>query len=71
MTSIGPTAWRCFDALLSAHRPSPLTDLQVRKVYDRTAFERAWLSATGGIVYVIHPASVPLPPVPAGQLPNW
>ena len=36
--------------------------------YDRAQFEDAWMSATGGIVYVIHPASVPLPPSTGG---NW
>jgi hypothetical protein len=51
--------------------PAATTDQGVRKVYDRKAFERAWLNGSGGIVYIIHPASVPLPPVPAGQLRNW
>ena len=51
--------------------PAARSDDEVRKVYDRTALERAWLNGSGGIVYIIHPASVPLPPVPAGQLRNW
>jgi hypothetical protein len=42
--------------------PASPSDAYVRHVYDRTQFEDAWMSATGGIVYVIHPASVPLPP---------
>jgi hypothetical protein len=33
----------------------------VRTVYDRAEFENVWLSASGGIAYVIHPGSVPLP----------
>jgi hypothetical protein len=37
-------------------------------VYDRAQFEKAWMAATGGIVYVIHPVSVALPPSPLG---NW
>jgi len=41
--------------------PAEVDDVSVRKVYGREQFERAWLGATGGIVYVIHPASVPLP----------
>jgi hypothetical protein len=49
--------------------PAAITDETVQRVYDRQAFERAWLSATGGIVYVIHPSSVPLPP--ANHQPNW
>jgi hypothetical protein len=48
--------------------PASPDDASVRHVYDRAQFEDAWMSATGGIVYVIHPASVPLPPSPAG---NW
>jgi hypothetical protein len=49
--------------------PAAPTDEMVRKVYDRQSFERAWLSSTGGIVYVIHPSSVPLPP--PNRQPNW
>jgi hypothetical protein len=48
--------------------PASPDDASVRHVYDRTQFEDAWMSASGGIVYVIHPASVPLPASPAG---NW
>jgi hypothetical protein len=48
--------------------PASLDNASVRHVYDRVQFEDAWMSATGGIVYVIHPASVPLPVSPAG---NW
>ena len=33
----------------------------VRTVYDRAEFENVWIPKSGGIVYVIHPASVPLP----------
>jgi hypothetical protein len=51
--------------------PAATSDATVRKVYDRTEFERAWLNATGGIVYVIHPASKPLPPNTPGATPNW
>jgi hypothetical protein len=42
---------------------------EVRTVYDRAQFERAWLGSAGGVVYVIHPAGVPLPPRPAEA--NW
>jgi hypothetical protein len=33
----------------------------VRRVYKRGQFEKAWIGATGGVVYVIHPESRPLP----------
>lgn len=42
---------------------------EVRVVYDRAEFEQAWVGSTGGITYVIHPESVPLPPAPADA--NW
>jgi len=42
---------------------------QVRTVYDRTEFENVWVPHSGGITYVIHPTSVPLPPRPAEA--NW
>jgi hypothetical protein len=48
--------------------PASPDDASVRHVYDRAQFEDAWMTASGGIVYVIHPSSVPLPPSPAG---NW
>ena len=42
---------------------------QVRVTYDRQQFTGAWVGHTGGIAYVIHPRSVPLPP--AGAEANW
>jgi peptidase C39-like protein len=42
---------------------------EVRTVYDREAFENAWIPHSGGIVYVTHPTTVPLPPAPTQ--PNW
>ena len=48
--------------------PASSSDATVQHVYDRAQFERAWLPATGGIVYVMHPAGVPLPPSTGG---NW
>nr|MBA2697850.1 C39 family peptidase [Nocardioidaceae bacterium] len=42
---------------------------QVRTVYDRTQFENVWVPHSGGITYVIHPTSVPLPTRPAEA--NW
>jgi hypothetical protein len=45
------------------------SNAQVRTVYDREQFENVWSMRSGGIVYVIHPADVPLPPAPAEA--NW
>ncbi|TDU88894.1 peptidase C39-like protein [Kribbella voronezhensis] len=42
---------------------------QVRTTYNRQAFENAWIPHSGGIVYVIHPTSTPLPPHPTQA--NW
>ncbi|MBM0240367.1 peptidase C39 family protein, partial [Micromonospora sp. ATA32] len=44
-------------------------DEAVRRTVDRDRFEAAWQAGSGGVAYVIRPASVPLPP-PPGQ-PNW
>jgi len=41
---------------------------EVRTTYDRGQFEDAWMT-TGGIVYVIHPPDVELPPRPVEA--NW
>ncbi len=38
--------------------PASPTNAGVRHVYDRAEFERAWIPASGGIVYVIRPAGV-------------
>lgn len=51
--------------------PAAWSNETVRRVYDRSQFERAWLRGSGGIVYVIHPPDVPLPPRPADVAPNW
>ncbi|MEV5323930.1 C39 family peptidase [Nonomuraea fastidiosa] len=50
--------------------PAAPTDDEVRRVYPRAAFEHVWLrrSGSGGIVYVLHPPDVPLPPSTNG---NW
>jgi hypothetical protein len=44
---------------------------EVRVVYDRAQFERLWLGAGGGVVYVIHPPEVPLPAPACPAQPNW
>ncbi|MFL5965957.1 MAG: C39 family peptidase [Gaiellaceae bacterium] len=55
------------DGNVISYDPASTSDDTVRHVYDRAQFEKAWMTATGGIVYVIHPASVPLPASPG----NW
>jgi hypothetical protein len=45
-----------------SYDPASASDATVRHVYDRAQFEKAWMAASAGIVYVIHPASAPLPP---------
>jgi hypothetical protein len=42
---------------------------EVRTVYRRDQFERAWLGTNGGLAYVIHPHGVALPTPPAEA--NW
>ena len=39
-----------------AYDPASVDDAAVRHVYDREQFERAWIPASGGIVYLIRPA---------------
>jgi hypothetical protein len=41
--------------------PASPTNAGVRHVYDREQFERAWIPASGGIVYVIRPAGWAMP----------
>jgi hypothetical protein len=41
--------------------PASDTNAEVKHFYDREEFERAWIPASGGIVYVIRPAGWPTP----------
>ena len=43
----------------------------VRVVYARKQLEKAWLDGSGGLVYVVRPPDVPLPPVAVPAEPNW
>jgi hypothetical protein len=52
-----------------ANDPASPSDATVPRVYDRGQFEDAWLNHSGGIVYVIHPATTALPAPPAQA--NW
>ena len=47
--------------------PAAGSSTGVRRVYRRGQFERAWVGSTGGVVYVIHPASTRLPPRGPGR----
>ncbi len=44
-----------------ANDPAAPKASTVRRVYTRSQFEKAWLGGSGGVVYVIRPASRPLP----------
>lgn len=47
-----------------ANDPAAPSDETVKRTYPRAAFENVWLRTTssGGIVHVIHPHDIPLPP---------
>jgi Peptidase_C39 like family len=47
--------------------PASPTDADVKHYYDRAQFERAWIPASGGIVYVDRPAGWPTPSLTAGN----
>jgi peptidase C39-like protein len=51
--------------------PASTSDETVRHVYDRAQFERVWMTSTGGIVYIMHPPSIALPPPANPAQPNW
>ncbi|MFE1347487.1 C39 family peptidase [Streptomyces sp. NPDC058757] len=53
--------------------PLSATDEEVRRTYPRGEFERVWLAASGGggVVYLLRPAGLPLPPHVPGLDPNW
>jgi hypothetical protein len=46
--------------------PAAWRDSTVRRTYDRAQFERAWLSGSGGMAYVVRDAAHPLPAAPSG-----
>jgi Peptidase_C39 like family len=50
-----------------AYDPASDNDGLVRHEYDREQFERAWIPASGGIVYVIRPAGWTTPPLTANN----
>lgn len=48
------------DGSVIVNDPAGKTNSQVRRVYNRAQFERAWLNGSGGIAYVIAPGSMNL-----------
>ncbi|MDH2426690.1 C39 family peptidase [Sphaerisporangium sp. TRM90804] len=56
-----------------ANDPASPGNTAVRRVYPRADFENVWLrsSSSGGIAYVIHPRSHPLPATTPGAPANW
>jgi hypothetical protein len=55
------------DGNVIAYDPASDTDALVRHVYDREQFERAWIPASGGIVYVIRPVGWTTPSLTANN----
>jgi hypothetical protein len=51
--------------------PAVFANAEARKVYARDDFEDVWLGGSAGIVYVIYPDGVALPPNVADLPPNW
>jgi hypothetical protein len=51
--------------------PAVPTDAEVHKTYGRGDFEKVWLEGSGGVVYVIYPNDVSLPPNVTGLPANW
>jgi hypothetical protein len=47
--------------------PASPDDASVKHYYDREQFEKAWIPASGGIVYVIRPAGWPTPSLTANN----
>jgi hypothetical protein len=41
--------------------PAALSDADVQRVYDRAQFEKAWMSSTGGLVYLLYAPGTTLP----------
>jgi hypothetical protein len=44
-----------------ANDPAGSKNSNVRRIYSRAQFEKAWLKGSGGVVYVVRPTSVALP----------
>ncbi|MGZ5408341.1 MAG: C39 family peptidase, partial [Aeromicrobium sp.] len=49
------------DGKVIVNDPAAAGNSTVRRVYQRAQFERAWLSGSGGVSYIIRPTSKALP----------
>jgi hypothetical protein len=49
--------------------PAAASAKGVKRIYKRGQLERAWLGSTGGVAYIVHPTSQPLPH--PGRHANW
>jgi hypothetical protein len=49
------------DGRVIVNDPAAPANSSVRRIYSRAQFEKIWLKASGGVVYVIRPTSVDLP----------
>lgn len=49
------------DGRVVVNDPAASSNSTVRRIYNRAQFEKAWLGGSGGVSYIIHPASKPLP----------
>jgi hypothetical protein len=58
LTIVGFTA----DGDVVSNDPAALSDAEVQRVYDRAQFEDAWMTSTGGLVYLMYPPGTALPP---------
>jgi hypothetical protein len=58
LTIVGFTA----EGDVVSNDPAALSDADVQRVYDREQFEDAWMTSTGGLVYLMYPPGTALPP---------
>ena len=64
LTIVGFTA----DGDVVSNDPAALSDADVQRTYDRRQFEDAWMTSTGGLVYLMYAPGTQLPASPGG---NW
>lgn len=55
------------DGQVIANDPAGSKNTNVRRIYSRAQFEKAWLAGSGGVVYVTRPTSTPLPTSSGGR----
>ncbi|HJV29886.1 MAG TPA: C39 family peptidase [Gaiellaceae bacterium] len=57
LTIVGFTA----DGDVVSNDPAALSDAEVQRVYNRAQFEEAWMTSTGGLVYLLYEPGTTLP----------